>query len=55
MSLPIPLYEILLPWTALALITLVQVVFLTRMTNSIFGEKALAILHGLPFALLMWG
>ncbi|KAG1893726.1 uncharacterized protein F5891DRAFT_1065336 [Suillus fuscotomentosus] len=31
------------------------VVFLTRMTNSIFGEKALAILHGLPFALLMWG
>ncbi|KAG1790389.1 uncharacterized protein HD556DRAFT_1391458 [Suillus plorans] len=31
------------------------VVFLTRMTNSMFGEKALAILHGLPFALLMWG
>ncbi|KAG2094834.1 uncharacterized protein F5147DRAFT_642204 [Suillus discolor] len=31
------------------------VVFLTRMTNSIFGDKALAILHSLPYALLMWG
>ncbi|KAG1737992.1 hypothetical protein EDB19DRAFT_1877527 [Suillus lakei] len=31
------------------------VVFLTRMTNSIFGDRALAILHSLPYALLMWG
>ncbi|KAG2047819.1 hypothetical protein BDR06DRAFT_1013553 [Suillus hirtellus] len=29
------------------------VVFLTRMTNSMFGDKALAILHSLPYALLM--
>ncbi|KAG2124035.1 hypothetical protein DEU56DRAFT_828313, partial [Suillus clintonianus] len=31
------------------------VVFLTKMTHSIFGDRALAILHSLPYALLMWG
>ncbi|KAJ8582941.1 hypothetical protein M405DRAFT_829752 [Rhizopogon salebrosus TDB-379] len=31
------------------------VVFLTKMTNSVFGDKALATLHSLPYVLLMWG
>ncbi|KAG1750566.1 uncharacterized protein EDB91DRAFT_697109 [Suillus paluster] len=29
--------------------------FLTKMTNSMLGDRTLAILHSLPYALLMWG
>ncbi|KAG1805185.1 uncharacterized protein BJ212DRAFT_877498 [Suillus subaureus] len=31
------------------------VVFLTRVTGSIFGTKSLATVHGLPYAMLLWG
>jgi hypothetical protein len=31
------------------------VVFLTRVTGSIFGTKSLAMVHGLPYAMLLWG
>ncbi|KAG1892007.1 hypothetical protein F4604DRAFT_1565022 [Suillus subluteus] len=31
------------------------VIFLTRVTGSIFGTKSLATVHGLPYAMLLWG
>ncbi|OAX33376.1 hypothetical protein K503DRAFT_700494, partial [Rhizopogon vinicolor AM-OR11-026] len=30
-------------------------IYLTKITNSVLGDKALATLHSLPYALLMWG
>jgi hypothetical protein len=32
-----------------------QVDFLMKMTGSAFGTKALATVHGLPYAMLLWG
>lgn len=32
-----------------------QVVFLMRVTGSVFGTKSLATVHGLPYAMLLWG
>jgi len=34
---------------------LLQVQFLKKMTGSAFGTKAVAIVHGLPYAMLLWG
>ncbi|KAG1734998.1 hypothetical protein EDB19DRAFT_1638662 [Suillus lakei] len=31
------------------------VIFLTRVTGSVFGTEALATVHGLPYAMLLWG
>ncbi|KAG1806416.1 uncharacterized protein HD556DRAFT_1225134 [Suillus plorans] len=31
------------------------VIFLTRVTGSVFGTKSLAMVHGLPYAMLLWG
>ncbi|KAG1782860.1 hypothetical protein EV702DRAFT_1058666 [Suillus placidus] len=31
------------------------VIFLTRVTGSVFGTKSLATVHGLPYAMLLWG
>ncbi|KAG2138067.1 uncharacterized protein EDB93DRAFT_1253450 [Suillus bovinus] len=31
------------------------VTFLMRVTGSVFGTKSLAIVHGLPYAMLLWG
>lgn len=31
------------------------VIFLTQVTGSVFGTKSLAMVHGLPYAMLLWG
>ena len=43
------------PDLLLRITIILQVAFITKLTDSVFGDKALAIVHSLPYVLLMWG